>query len=133
MKLKSIDLSFSDKLVEITDLSKAEKLEKVSLACCYRLRQLHSSTLSLPKLAYLNQKYCRNIENLESNVHSKSVNELTLSHCLSLEKFSVTSYEIKVLSLSNTYEAPIPTPTPTSDTTRTRTHTHTHTHTHMFI
>ncbi|KAH1261309.1 TMV resistance protein N [Glycine max] len=124
MKLKSIDLSFSDKLVEITDLSKAEKLEKVSLACCYRLRQLHSSTLSLPKLAYLNQKYCRNIENLESNVHSKSVNELTLSHCLSLEKFSVTSYEIKVLSLSNTYEAPIPTPTPTSDTTRTRTRGH---------
>jgi len=56
------------------DLSKADKLEIVSLQCCGRLRQLH--------------------------VHSKSLQTLNAQSCSSLEELSVTSKELTFLSLS---------------------------------
>ncbi|KAK7401017.1 hypothetical protein VNO78_12328 [Psophocarpus tetragonolobus] len=108
MNLKSIDLSYSCALVEIPDLSKAEKLEKISLCGCHSLRELHSSILSLPNLTHLDLSGCLKIEILESTVEAKSLIELNLERCLSLKKFSMTSDKMKLLDISYTAMCSLP-------------------------
>lgn len=53
MNLEKIYLEDSRDLVEIPDLSKAEKLKRVYLTDCESLRKLHPSISSLPKLTHL--------------------------------------------------------------------------------
>ncbi|KAG4962423.1 hypothetical protein JHK82_039111 [Glycine max] len=53
VNLKKIDLEDSRDLVEIPDLSTAEKLETLILRCCESLHHLHPSSLCLPKLTCL--------------------------------------------------------------------------------
>ncbi|RDX93478.1 putative disease resistance protein, partial [Mucuna pruriens] len=76
VSLKTIDLWDSQDLIEIPNLYKAEKLERVYLNYCKSLQQLH--------------------------VHSKSLVVLALLGCSSLKKISVTSEEMKELDLSYT-------------------------------
>ncbi|XP_014519090.1 TMV resistance protein N isoform X1 [Vigna radiata var. radiata] len=83
VNLKTIDLWGSRDLIEIPDLSLAEKLENVSLCYCESLREVH--------------------------VHSKSLRVLNLYGCSSLRKFSVTSEELTRLSLAFTSICSIPT------------------------
>nr|KYP59345.1 TMV resistance protein N [Cajanus cajan] len=94
VNLKEIDLSFSKYLIEIPDLSTAQKLEKVCLSWCTSLHRLHPSILCHPKLTYLDLSYCEKIERL--NIHSKSMRKLSLSHCSSLKEIS--AMEISVVS-----------------------------------
>jgi len=82
VNLKTIDLWGSRDLIEIPDLSKAEKLENVSLCYCESLCQVQ--------------------------VHSKSLRVLNLYGCSSLRKFSVTSEELTRLSLAFTAICSIP-------------------------
>ncbi|KAL2322272.1 hypothetical protein Fmac_026651 [Flemingia macrophylla] len=97
--LTKINLGSRD-LIEIPDLSMAKNLERVSLRYCENLGQLHPSMLSLPKLSYLDLRFCSKIESL--NIHSKSLRELYLEGCSSLKEFSVTSKEMTHVSLSRT-------------------------------
>lgn len=76
VNLKTIDLWGSRDLIEIPDLSKAEKLESVSLCYCESLCQLQ--------------------------VHSKSLGVLNLYGCSSLNEFSVATEELKELNLAFT-------------------------------
>ncbi|CAJ1969249.1 unnamed protein product [Sphenostylis stenocarpa] len=82
VNLKTIDLWGSRDLIEIPDLSKAEKLENVSLCYCESLWQLQ--------------------------VHSKSLRVLNLYGCSSLRKFSVTSDELTKLNLAFTAICSLP-------------------------
>ncbi|XP_027911123.1 TMV resistance protein N-like isoform X3 [Vigna unguiculata] len=100
VNLKTIDLDDSRDLIEIPDLSMAEKLERVSLYDCESLCKLHPSISSLPKLKYLILSGCKVIQSV--NVHSKSLNVLRLRGCSSLSEFSVTSEEMTHLDLSQT-------------------------------
>ncbi|KAK7401099.1 hypothetical protein VNO78_12413 [Psophocarpus tetragonolobus] len=100
VNLKKINLNGSRDLIDIPDLSKAEKLESVSLRYCESLAHLHPSVLSLPKLTYLDLKFCRGIESLK--VNSKSLCNLYLDDCSSLKEFSVTSEEMTHLGLDHT-------------------------------
>ncbi|KAK7377677.1 hypothetical protein VNO80_03106 [Phaseolus coccineus] len=100
VNLKTIDLDDSRDLIEIPDLSRAEKLEKVSLYDCESLCQLHPSILSLPILKYLILSGCKAIQSI--NLDSKSLNVLRLRGCSSLNEFSVTSEEMTHLDLSQT-------------------------------
>ncbi|KAK7401098.1 hypothetical protein VNO78_12412 [Psophocarpus tetragonolobus] len=104
--LKKINLLGSRDLIEIPDLSKAEKLESVSLRYCTSLGHLHPSVLSLPKLTYLDLKVCRRIESLK--VNSKSLCKLYLDGCSSLREFSIISEEVIHLGLSQTAICALP-------------------------
>ncbi|XP_020224075.1 TMV resistance protein N [Cajanus cajan] len=98
VNLKEIDLSFSKYLIEIPDLSTAQKLEKVCLSWCTSLHRLHPSILCHPKLTYLDLSYCEKIERL--NIHSKSMRKLSLSHCSSLKEISAMVEEMMLLDLA---------------------------------
>ncbi|RDX93477.1 TMV resistance protein N, partial [Mucuna pruriens] len=100
MNLKTIDLSKSRYLIEIPNLSKAEKVEIVNLNACESLHQFHPSMLSLPKLTYLYLSGCTKIESL--NVHSKSLCSFGLWGCSSLKEISVASEEMTEKDLSGT-------------------------------
>nr|KYP71671.1 Putative disease resistance protein At4g11170 family [Cajanus cajan] len=76
VNLKIIYLWGSRDLIEVPDLSKAERLEVIFLYKCVSLCQLH--------------------------VHSKSLRRLFAEGCSSLKEFSVTSEEIKELNLAGT-------------------------------
>ena len=76
VNLKEIDLSYSEDLIEIPNLSEAENLESISLSGCKSLHKLH--------------------------VHSKSLRAMELDGCSSLKEFSVTSEKMTKLNLSYT-------------------------------
>ncbi|PNY08510.1 disease resistance protein (TIR-NBS-LRR class) [Trifolium pratense] len=102
VNLKSIMLEYSRDLIEIPDLSRATNLATVFLCECESLCQLHPSVLSLPRLKHLDLRGCIKIETLRTNIHSKSLRELSLDGCSSLTEFSVTSVEMTHLSLRGT-------------------------------
>jgi len=106
VNLEKIHLEASRDLVEIPDLSKAEKLKRIDLSDCESLRKLHPSISSLPKLAHLELSGCRKIENL--NVHSKYLQRLNLEGCSSLKELSVTSHKMVFLDLSYTAICSLP-------------------------
>ncbi|KAG4935751.1 hypothetical protein JHK85_050670 [Glycine max] len=82
VNLKIIGLQGSKDLIEVPDLSKAEKLEIVNLSFCVSLLQLH--------------------------VYSKSLQGLNAKNCSSLKEFSVTSEEITELNLADTAICELP-------------------------
>ncbi|KAI9073778.1 hypothetical protein K1719_044275 [Acacia pycnantha] len=102
MNLKTIDLSFSFKLVELPDLSMAQNLENLDLRCCMKLRRIHPSISSLPKLFCLNLEGCLKLRSLHGDNHMKSLKLLTLNGCDSLKKFLLSSEEMTSLDLSHT-------------------------------
>ncbi|AES71603.2 putative TIR domain, winged helix-turn-helix DNA-binding domain-containing protein [Medicago truncatula] len=100
--LMKIELDYSKDLVEIPDLSRAPNLELVSLSYCENLCKLHESILTAPKLSYLRLDGCKKIKSLKTNIHSKSLESLSLNNCSSLVEFSVTSENMTGLYLSCT-------------------------------
>nr|KYP59349.1 TMV resistance protein N [Cajanus cajan] len=97
VNLKKITLSYSGYLIEIPDLSMAEKLEIVDLRCCTSLHKLHPSILSRPKLTYLDLSYCKSIERL--NIHSKCMKALYLRYCSFLKEVSLRSEKLTIVDL----------------------------------
>ncbi|KAI9119796.1 hypothetical protein K1719_009185 [Acacia pycnantha] len=102
MNLKTINLNFSSKLVELPDLSLAQNLENVKLQLCTQLLSIHPSILSLPKLFYLNLTDCWELRSLHWDNHMKSLKLLFLKNCFSLKKFLLSSEEMTSLDLSDT-------------------------------
>ncbi|GMN61824.1 hypothetical protein TIFTF001_030911, partial [Ficus carica] len=62
--LKVLDLSFSMNLIEIPNLSKAVKLEKINLDGCKSLEHLPSSICKLKSLQHLHLHHCSKLEYL---------------------------------------------------------------------
>ncbi|RDX93755.1 TMV resistance protein N, partial [Mucuna pruriens] len=106
VNLKEVDLRGSGDLIEIPDLSKAEKLETVFLHECESLRQPHPSMSSLPKLTCLSLTVCKEMESL--TIHSKSLSQLHLDGCSSLKEVSVTSKEMTCLRVPHTTMCALP-------------------------
>ncbi|KAF3535058.1 hypothetical protein F2Q69_00019005 [Brassica cretica] len=90
--LKLIDLSYSEYLKEIPDLSKATSLEKLDLVGCKSLLKLTSSIGNATKLKKCDLSGCLLLKELPSSI-SRLINleELNLSYCLSLKALSVFS------------------------------------------
>ncbi|KOM50311.1 hypothetical protein LR48_Vigan08g113800 [Vigna angularis] len=59
--LKHLDLSYSEKLVEMPDVAEALNLEGIELEGCIQLRKLSPSIGLLSKLTILNLKNCENL------------------------------------------------------------------------
>ncbi|KAK4280819.1 hypothetical protein QN277_012391 [Acacia crassicarpa] len=102
VNLKKIDLSNSKNLLELPDFSMAKNLEEVELYNCKSMRKVHPSILTIHKLVKLNLSYCKSLTILKGDVHLRSLSNLSLSECSKLKQFSVTSENMKNLSLKGT-------------------------------
>nr|AXU93586.1 RPP4/RPP5-like protein [Arabidopsis thaliana] len=100
--LEGMDLSESENLTEIPDLSKATKLESLILNNCKSLVTLPSTIGNLHRLVRMEMKECTGLELLPTDINLSSLETLDLSGCSSLRSFPLISTRIKVLYLKNT-------------------------------
>ncbi|RYR39142.1 hypothetical protein Ahy_A09g044600 isoform B [Arachis hypogaea] len=109
VNLEEVDLTDSQKLVELPDFSKTDNLKSVHLSGCRSLRHVHPSLLSLGKLELLNLLNCAKLEMLETKMHSKSLKHLYIksrtslsyvSHFSSLRKLLLDGSPVETLPVS---------------------------------
>ncbi|RDY08072.1 Protein SUPPRESSOR OF npr1-1, CONSTITUTIVE 1, partial [Mucuna pruriens] len=108
VNLKELDLSGSEKLKELPNLSKASNLEVLILDGCSMLTSVHPSIFSLPKLKKLDLQHCKSLTTLTSDSHLCSLNYLNLDGCENLWKFSLISENMKELKLTGTKVQELP-------------------------
>nr|AXU93654.1 RPP4/RPP5-like protein [Arabidopsis thaliana] len=106
--LKRMNLSESENLTEIPDLSKATKLESLILNNCKSLVTLPSTIGNLHRLVRLEMKECTGLEVLPTDVNLSSLMILDLSGCSSLRTFPLISTRIESLYLENTAIEEVP-------------------------
>nr|AXU93569.1 RPP4/RPP5-like protein [Arabidopsis thaliana] len=106
--LEGMDLSESENLTEIPDLSKATKLESLILNNCKSLVTLPSTIGNLHRLVRLEMKECTGLEVLPTDVNLSSLETLNLSGSSSLRSFPLISTNIVWLYLENTAIEEIP-------------------------
>lgn len=78
-KLKVIDVSGSEYLLETPDFSKVPNLESLVLRNCRRLYHIHPSINGLNRLHFFNIKECPSLKNFSSNLRCKNLRSLVLS------------------------------------------------------
>ncbi|RID75885.1 hypothetical protein BRARA_B02901 [Brassica rapa] len=106
--LKEMDLSGSQNLIEMPDLSKATNLDTLKLQNCYSLVKLPSSIPHPNKLATINLKNCRNLETIPIGISLKSLEVLNLYGCSMLRTIPLFSVNISHLSIDETSIEEIP-------------------------
>ncbi|XP_013707590.1 disease resistance protein RPS6-like isoform X2 [Brassica napus] len=106
--LKDMDLSKSENLNEIPDLSTATNLETLNLHGCSSLVELPSSIRNLNKLTELNMQGCVNLDTFPTGIDLQSLSSLDLSGCSRLQSFPLISSNISKLNLSQTAIAKYP-------------------------
>ncbi|KAL1210733.1 Disease resistance-like protein DSC2 [Cardamine amara subsp. amara] len=85
--LNRMDLSFSEDLKEIPDLTKATNLEELNLWCCSGLIELNNSIGNDTKLKRLNLGHCELLKELPFSIgNCTNLQFLNLSYCESLEE-----------------------------------------------
>nr|AXU93663.1 RPP4/RPP5-like protein [Arabidopsis thaliana] len=106
--LEEMDLSESENLKELPDLSKATNLELLCLNNCKSLVTLPSTIGNLHRLVRLEMKECTGLEVLPTDVNLSSLETLDLSGCSSLRTFPLISTRIECLYLENTAIEEVP-------------------------
>nr|AXU93541.1 RPP4/RPP5-like protein [Arabidopsis thaliana] len=106
--LKRMNLSESENLTEIPDLSKATNLKRLYLNGCKSLVTLPSTIGNLHRLVRLEMKECTGLEVLPTDVNLSSLETLDLSGCSSLRTFPLISTNIVCLYLANTAIEEVP-------------------------
>nr|AXU93657.1 RPP4/RPP5-like protein [Arabidopsis thaliana] len=106
--LKRMNLSESENLTEIPDLSKATNLKRLYLSGCKSLVTFPSTIGNLQKLVRLEMKECTGLEVLPTDVNLSSLIILDLSGCSSLRTFPLISTSIQCLYLENTAIEEVP-------------------------
>ncbi|KAJ9167204.1 hypothetical protein P3X46_021870 [Hevea brasiliensis] len=102
VKLKRIDLSYSEYLIQIPDLSNAKELESLNLKGCTNLVEVSSYVQNLNKLEYLNMEGCKNLSCIPSTFASKLIRTLNLVGCSNLKKFPEIAGNVEELFLNYT-------------------------------
>ncbi|CAL9020087.1 unnamed protein product [Prunus brigantina] len=98
VKLKSIDLSYSENLTRTPDFTGTQNLERLVFQGCTNLVKIHPSIASLKRLRFLNFKNCKSIKSLPSEVELESLETFDLSGCLKLKKIPEFVGEMKNFS-----------------------------------
>ncbi|KAG7537206.1 Toll/interleukin-1 receptor homology (TIR) domain [Arabidopsis suecica] len=106
--LKTIDLSFSNNLLEVPDLSKARSLETLCLEGCQSLTELPSSVLNLHRLKWLRLTMCEKLEVIPLNINLASLEVLDMEGCSKLKSFPDISKSIERIFMRNTGIEEIP-------------------------
>ncbi|XP_052291875.1 disease resistance protein RPP2B-like [Citrus sinensis] len=100
VNLKYIDLSHSESLTKLPDLSLARNLEILDLGSCSSLTETHSSIQYLNKLEVLDLRHCESLGSLPTSIHSKYIEELDFVGCSKLKNHpAISSSLIPLLSL----------------------------------
>nr|POE73366.1 disease resistance protein rpp5 [Quercus suber] len=86
-ELKLIDLSDSQNLIEIPDLSGAPNLKQLFLDGCTRLSNIHPSLGNLKKLILLYMHGCRCLNSLPLMINLEALETFDLSGCSKLKNF----------------------------------------------
>ncbi|TKY56995.1 TMV resistance protein N [Spatholobus suberectus] len=100
-KLKFIDLSHSEDLIESPIVSGVPCLEILLLEGCINLVEVHQSVGQHKKLLLLNLKDCINLQTLPTNFEMDSLEELILSGCSKVKKLPNFGKNMQCLSLLN--------------------------------
>nr|AXU93563.1 RPP4/RPP5-like protein [Arabidopsis thaliana] len=106
--LERMDLSESENLTEIPDLSKATNLKLLCLSGCKSLVTFPSTIGNLHRLVRFERNECTGLEVLPTDVNLSSLMILDLSGCSSLRTFPLISTNIEWLDLENTAIEEIP-------------------------
>ncbi|VVB09512.1 unnamed protein product [Arabis nemorensis] len=106
--LRKVDLSFSDKLKEIPNLSNATNLEILTLQYCTSLVELPSSISNLHKLKTLMMLGCKRLKVVPTNINLASLEKVNMYQCSQLRMFPDISRNIKYLYLGNTKIKEVP-------------------------
>nr|POE74854.1 tmv resistance protein n [Quercus suber] len=86
-ELKLIDLSDSQNLIEIPDLSGAPNLKQLILQRCARLYKIHASLGDHKRLTRLDLNGCKRLESLPHKINLEALEFFNLSGCSKLKKF----------------------------------------------
>lgn len=100
-KLKFIDLSYSEDLIETPIVSGAPSLERLLLIGCINLVEVHPSVGQHKRLVLLLLKDCKNLQIMPRKLELDSLEELILSGCSKIEKLPEFGENMKSLSLLN--------------------------------
>ncbi|KAG4953191.1 hypothetical protein JHK87_038785 [Glycine soja] len=100
-KLKFIDLSHSEDLIEGPIVSGVPCLEILLLEGCINLVEVHQSVGQHKKLVLLNLKGCINLQTLPTKFEMDSLEELILSGCSKVKKLPNFGKNMQHLSLVN--------------------------------
>ncbi|CAN6981666.1 unnamed protein product [Brassica oleracea var. botrytis] len=106
--LKEMNMSRSQNLIEMPDLSKATNLETLYLENCYSLVKLPSSIPHPNKLTTLNMMYCRNVETIPTGISLKSLKNLYTNGCSRMRTFPQISSTIVRVDIDATSIEAIP-------------------------
>ncbi|XP_068316350.1 disease resistance protein RPV1-like [Pyrus communis] len=98
LRLEFIDLSYSQYLNKIPDVTEAKNLEILNLKGCSSLTEVHPSVSDLTNLVFLSLKECKELQVLSRRIHMKSLKTLILSGCSNLDKFPEISGSMQELS-----------------------------------
>ncbi|XP_044512269.1 disease resistance-like protein DSC1 [Mangifera indica] len=107
-KLKSIELYYSQHLIEIPDVSEAPNIEIINLAGCTNLVEVPSSIQYLNDLRILKLNGCKSLRNFPSNIHFKSLVTLDLASCINITEFPQISGNLRDLELGGTSIEEVP-------------------------
>ncbi|CAA0384479.1 unnamed protein product [Arabidopsis thaliana] len=101
--LKWMDLSYSEDLKELPNLSTATNLEELKLRNCSSLVELPSSIEKLTSLQRLDLRSCSSLVELPSFGNATKLEKLDLENCRSLVKLppSINANNLQELSLRN--------------------------------
>ncbi|XP_073262964.1 disease resistance protein Roq1-like isoform X1 [Populus alba] len=105
--LRRIDLSYSEYLTELPDLSMAKNLQSLKLEHCESLTEVPSSLQYLDKLEELDLFACYNLRSLPM-LDSKVLRKLFTSSCLDLTTCPTISQNMKSLRLWETSIKEVP-------------------------
>ncbi|KAL0699251.1 hypothetical protein Bca4012_055373 [Brassica carinata] len=106
-ELRWVDLSYSKKLLNLSGLWKASKLERLDLECCESLAEC-SAIQEMESLVTLNLRDCIELKSLPEESNLKSLKTLILSGCSKLMNFPTISENIESLYLDGTAVERVP-------------------------
>ncbi|KAD3068993.1 hypothetical protein E3N88_36873 [Mikania micrantha] len=96
--LRSIDLSFSEDLTKIPDLTLTPNLVKLNLQGCTKLKELHHSVLCHKRLQFADLSGCTHLQSLgRNNMEMEALVTLLLSGCSNLEYIPEFGHNMKCL------------------------------------
>lgn len=100
-RLKWVDLSHSNELVDLSALSKAVNLQRLNLEGCTSLEELPVEIQNMKSLVFLNLRGCISLWSLPE-LNLSSLKTLILSDCSNLDEFQLVSKSVEFLHLDGT-------------------------------
>ncbi|KAM7461551.1 hypothetical protein LguiA_029672 [Lonicera macranthoides] len=110
-KLKYVDLSHSQKLINTPDFTWTPNLKRLILGGCKSLVEVHRSVGFLKRLACLDLSGCSNLKSLPNSIHLESLETFRLTGCHKIKKipeFSVIMEHLSELHLQETAIGELP-------------------------